>query len=134
MTSSTSRSLVQLTRLEIRHCERIEEIITKQEGEGEDDVEKEIVFQKLRYLKLQRLKSLRSFCSHCYTLVFPSLQEVTIQQCDRMSMFCPGDIHTPLLKGVAFEEKEEQKEDEKLWDTNLNKTVQLLLITQVHNL
>jgi len=66
--------------------------------------------------------------------VFPSLQEVTIQQCDRMSMFCPGDIHTPLLKGVAFEEKEEQKEDEKLWDTNLNKTVQLLLITQVHNL
>lgn len=124
MTSTTSRSLVQLTRLEISFCSQIVEIITKQqgEGEGENEVEKEIVFEKLKSLTLESLTSLRSFCSHNYSFRFPSLEKLVIQDCQRMSMFSPEDIHAPLLKCMTFDDQK----DEKLLENNLNKTIQLL--------
>ncbi|KAF7840437.1 putative disease resistance protein [Senna tora] len=124
LTSSTATSLVQLTRLRIYLCNKIEEIIAK---EGDDDVENEIInFKKLRSLELEDLPSLKSFCSHNYAFMFPSLDKVTIRGCYRLSMFCPRDIHAPLLKGVDLGEEREE-----LWVTNLNKTIQLLFLPEV---
>ncbi|KAF7840440.1 putative disease resistance protein [Senna tora] len=127
LASSTVTSLAQLTMLTISWCFEIEEIIAKDE---DDDVKNEIInFKKLRFLKLEELPKLKCFCSDNYTLMFPSLDRVIIRGCGRLSMFCPGDIHTPLLKGVGsgYETKE-------LWETNLNKTILLLLTDKATDL
>ncbi|KAF7840438.1 putative disease resistance protein [Senna tora] len=123
LTSSTVTSLVQLTRLTISWCDKIEEIITK---EGDDEVDKEIIyFKKLRSLKLEGLSRLKSFCSHNYTFMFPLLDKVIIRS-SRLRMFCAGDVHTPLLKGVDY-----GLQTKELWENNLNKTILLFLTDEV---
>lgn len=63
---------MQHTSLRIEYCDQIEEIITKQREEEES----QIVFNKLRYLVLDNLPSLESFCRHIYSLQFPLLGDV----------------------------------------------------------
>ena len=92
------------------------EVITN----GEKDVEKEIVFRKLKILKLDRLSSCKSFCCHNYNLKFPLLDEVNIRGCPKLKVFYPGDLTTPLLKGVEVEDSETY------WQSNLNRTIQQL--------
>ncbi|KAF7808370.1 putative disease resistance protein [Senna tora] len=126
LTSSIATSLVQLTKLTLNSCVKIEEIISK---EGDDQMEKEIIlFKKLRSLELEVLPSLKSFCSLNYSFMFPSLDKVAIRGCCNLRMFCPGDIYAPLLKGVEMELGEETEE---LWESNLNKTIQLVFLQEV---
>lgn len=123
LTSSTARGLVQLSRLRVTYCEQIEEIITSPRV----DIENVIVFKRLRHLELQYLPSLKSFCSHHYTFLFPSLEKVIIIECRRLSMFCPGVlIYTPLLRGL------EVATNKILWEINLDKTIRLCYAQQVH--
>ncbi|KAI9127621.1 hypothetical protein K1719_000614 [Acacia pycnantha] len=74
MMSSTAPSLVHITHLSISDCDQIEEIITKQEGE--DDEDKEIFFNKMTFLELDKLPILKRFCGYNYTFRFPLLEHV----------------------------------------------------------
>ena len=116
LTSSSARTLVQLTSLRITHCEKIEEIIAN----GEDG-EIEINFKKLKTLELSELSSCKGFCCHNYTFKFPSLDEVIIRGCLRFRIFCTGFLTTPLLKGVKVGNNEVHLQND------LNKTIQQLL-------
>ncbi|KAL5850516.1 hypothetical protein ACOSQ4_008529 [Xanthoceras sorbifolium] len=67
----TAKCLVQLTILIVVECKMIEEIITYER----DEVEDQIIFKKLSYLELKCLPSLTSFYSGNYTIEFPSLEQ-----------------------------------------------------------
>ncbi|KAL3009004.1 hypothetical protein AAZX31_07G062300 [Glycine max] len=88
-TSSTARSLGQLKTMEISWCDSIEEIVSSTE-EGDESDENEIIFQQLNCLKLERLQKLRRFYKG--SLSFPSLEEFTVWDCERMESFCAGTV------------------------------------------
>ncbi|XP_028784135.1 probable disease resistance protein At1g61180 [Neltuma alba] len=73
VTNSMAKSSVNLETLEMNDCKKIEEIVTKQKGE--DDEDKEILFCKLKFLKLDQVPALKRFCSYNYTFRFPLLDQ-----------------------------------------------------------
>ncbi|KAJ4701114.1 Disease resistance protein [Melia azedarach] len=95
VTSSTARSLMQLTRMDIADCKRIEQIVTVTDMENE--VKDEISFKELEYLGLKCLPSLRSFCLGNCTLKFPSLDQVLVRECSKMETFSQGVVSTSKL-------------------------------------
>ena len=114
VTSSSAKSLVHLMRLKINDCKLMDEIVTNKE----ENVGNTIAMQKLEYLELIGLSNLKAFCSsRNYTLVFPSLYQVIVKECPRLNMFCAGVLDAPILAGVKV------KENERYWDSNLNKTI-----------
>ncbi|KAL5844625.1 hypothetical protein ACOSQ4_010583 [Xanthoceras sorbifolium] len=115
---STAKSLVQLTKLNISKCKKIEEIITHEGGEAEDL----IIFKKLRYLELECLPSLTSFYSGNYATEFPSLQQVVVRKCPNMKLFSRGVLSTPRLNRLQTTEVE----GEGFWEGNLNTTIKHL--------
>ncbi|KAI9076885.1 hypothetical protein K1719_041189 [Acacia pycnantha] len=119
MTSSTARSLVHLTHLSIDCCNHIEEIITKQAGENDED--KEIVFVKLKTLVLHALVRLKRFCGYNYTLRFPLLDQLVINTCPLFKIFSLGLVDTPSLKSIQLSQDGEKQQHE-VWDDDLNKT------------
>ena len=100
MTSSTARSLTHLMHLSVGFCNEIEEIITMQNGE--DDVDKEIIFSKLKVLEFKGLERLKRFCGHSYAFRFPLLDQLIIRECPNFLMFSPGDIYTPSLESIQL--------------------------------
>ncbi|KAI9072365.1 hypothetical protein K1719_045674 [Acacia pycnantha] len=118
MTSSTARCLVHLTHLSVGNCRHIEEIITKQEGENDED--KEIVFIKLKTLVLHDLK-LKKFCGYNYSFRFPLLDQLVIKACPSFKIFSPGFIDTPSLKSIQLSQHGEKQHE--VWDADLNKTI-----------
>ena len=128
LTLSASKNLVNLGRMKIVDCKMMEEIIQSQVGEETEDC---IVFGKLRYLELDCLPSLTSFCLGNYALEFPSLKQVVVRQCPKMKIFSQGVLDTPMLNkvNVTEEEKdddEEDDDDEGCWEGNLNDTIKKL--------
>ncbi|KAF7808368.1 putative disease resistance protein [Senna tora] len=125
VTSSTAKSLVNLQRLEISDCERMEEIVRN--NESEDDVEATIRFYSLWRLQLTDLRSLKSFCSqNHHTFKFPSLQyDVSISGCQQMKMFCGGVVETPKLSNVKIDE------DRLYLEGGLNKTIEMAFLNKV---
>ncbi|XP_061971527.1 probable disease resistance protein At4g27220 isoform X2 [Populus nigra] len=118
VTSTTAKSLAQLTRMSIKDCS-IVTVIVANEGDGIKD---EIVFRKLEILELHRLPSLTSFCSEKHSFDFPSLVEVTVSQCPEMKFFSNGALSTPKLRRVNLTEEEKKGS----WVGNLNTTIQQL--------
>ncbi|KAI9076884.1 hypothetical protein K1719_041188 [Acacia pycnantha] len=128
MTSSAAPNLVHITHLSISNCYQIEEIITKQEGE--DDEDKEIIFNTMKFLELHNLPRLKRFCGYNYTFRFPLLEHVTITECPRLTMFCPGVIHAPRLERIQVHKYEAHIH---IWITDLNNTIQhLFTFEEVH--
>ncbi|KAH8507410.1 hypothetical protein H0E87_009807, partial [Populus deltoides] len=113
-----SKSLAQLTRMSIKDCGMVTEIVAN-EGDGIKD---EIVFSKLEILELHRLPSLTSFCSEKHSFDFPSLVEVTVKQCPEMKFFSNEALSTPKLRRVKLTEEDKKGS----WVGNLNTTIQLL--------
>ena len=120
VTSSTARTLVQLTDMIIDDCKMIEEIVTH---EG-DESEEEVSFSCLASLELRNLENLTSFCSKNFTFNFPSLERVVVENCLKMETFCPGALITPMLEVVETEEGD-------AWEDNLNTTIQNLHVQTV---
>jgi hypothetical protein len=118
VTSTTAKSLAQLTRMSIKDCGMVTEIVAN-EGEGIKD---EIVFSKLEILELHLLPSLTSFCSEKHSFDFPSLVEVTVEQCPEMKFFSNGALSTPKLRRVKLTEEDKKGS----WVGNLNTTIQQL--------
>ncbi|KAF2306665.1 hypothetical protein GH714_020240 [Hevea brasiliensis] len=86
-------------------------------GEHRETME-EIVFTKLKTLKLKDLQSLTSFCLGSYTLKFPSLEQVTVVECPNLRIFNPGVLSTPKLQSV------EAKWGKFHWERDLNATIE----------
>ncbi|XP_028797609.1 probable disease resistance protein At1g15890 [Neltuma alba] len=124
MTYSTAKSLVNLETLEITFCDKMEEIVMKQDGE--DDEDKEIFFSKLKLLELDYLPRLKRFSGHSYTFRFPLLECVTIARCPRLTMFCPGVIYAPRLQSIRVDSYDHHKH---IWMTDLNNTIQHRFMT-----
>ncbi|KAG6775116.1 hypothetical protein POTOM_018542 [Populus tomentosa] len=118
VTSTTAKSLAQLTEMRIYSCNMVTEIVAN-EGEGIKD---EIVFSKLETLVLHHLPSLTSFCSEKHSFDFPSLVKVTVRQCPGMKFFSNGALSTPKLRRVNFIDVEMKG----FRGRNLNTTIQQL--------
>ncbi|KAK7389893.1 hypothetical protein VNO78_25189 [Psophocarpus tetragonolobus] len=91
-TSSTAKSLAQLKTMEIKYCNSIEEVVSKDEDESQED---EIRFPQLNCLKLIYLGKLKCFFKG--SLSFPSLEELSVINCKRMETLCPGKIDASKL-------------------------------------
>ncbi len=118
VTSSTAKSLVCLTKLRIDGCRMLTEIISKEEDVGED----EIVFSKLKWVSLERLVNLTSFCSGNYTLKFPSLEDLFVIECPKMKIFSHRVLSTPRLREV----RQNWGMYTGCWEGDLNTTIQQL--------
>ena len=99
----------------------MEEIV----GEEGDELEDEIAFRCLTLLELSNLQSLKSFCSQIHTFIFPSLKRITVKDCPKMDIFCPGVLMTPMLEAVEIEESN-------TWENDLNNTIKHMFMQKVH--
>ncbi|KAI4354224.1 hypothetical protein L6164_003112 [Bauhinia variegata] len=115
MTSSTAKSLCQLTKMEITNCIMIEEIVAHDEITNN-----EVTFSKLRTLEFEDLPRLESFCSKDYIFNFPSLEDIMIYKCPEMKIFSKRVPSTPKLHNV----KDHPWSTESYWEGDLNSTLQ----------
>ncbi|KAL1293281.1 hypothetical protein AAHE18_19G061900 [Arachis hypogaea] len=99
-TCSAAKSLAQLEQINISCCDSIEEILSREEDEFHHD---EIIFAKLHKLNLEYLPRLKSFYQGSVTLNFPSLEKLSVIQCQRMDTFCAGTLCTNKLLEVKFQ-------------------------------
>ncbi|KAE8678265.1 hypothetical protein F3Y22_tig00111427pilonHSYRG00223 [Hibiscus syriacus] len=119
ITHPTAKSLVQLKQMSISFCKNIEEII-----QGGDDDDDEISFSQLNRLELDHLPKLESFFSSGnYTFSFPSLEDLVVNNCQKMKMFSQGLSNTPKLHKVLLLERRGFHEH---WEGSLNNTIQQL--------
>ncbi|KAL9993114.1 putative AAA+ ATPase domain, P-loop containing nucleoside triphosphate hydrolase [Helianthus debilis subsp. tardiflorus] len=81
------KSLVQLQELKVRSCKMMKTIFA---NEGDDGI---IVLSELRYVSLEDLPELSSFCKGSSSLHFPSLDMIEIKSCPKMKAFVASDVH-----------------------------------------
>lgn len=112
--------------MEVSYCKKIESIIEMQAGEKVEDL---VVFSQLEYLKLNYLLKLENFCSGNYSLEFPCLAQVVVDQCPNMKVFSQGVVRTPVLHQVQWTIFKADAEGR--WEGNLNSTIQKLFEEEV---
>ncbi|MBA0605505.1 hypothetical protein Godav_018074, partial [Gossypium davidsonii] len=117
ITSSKAQYLERLVSLTIGGCEMMREVIA---SDGDQATYHEIIFREFKFLKLDGLQNLKSFCSGNHTLKLPSLVEVTVNACPRMENFCQGRLSTPKLHKVQLTETD----FEGRWAGDLNATIE----------
>ncbi|KAL6201154.1 hypothetical protein ACLB2K_024869 [Fragaria x ananassa] len=81
---SMAKSLMQLTKLKVRDCEEMIEIVA---SSGNDVARNEIEFKMLKHLELSALPSLKGFCSGTHTVKFPSLENLLMSGCTQLEGF-----------------------------------------------
>ncbi|XP_045824892.1 uncharacterized protein LOC123917265 [Trifolium pratense] len=119
ITSSTAKSLVQLTTLKIMNCEKMLDVVKQID---EEKAEENIIFENLEYLELSSLPSFRSFCYGKQTFIFPSFIYFIVKGCPRMKIFSSGVTVAPYLTKIELEEGEMR------WKGDLNTTIEQLFI------
>ncbi|KAH0723295.1 hypothetical protein KY289_006339 [Solanum tuberosum] len=99
MSPSVARDLLNLQVLSIEHCQSMEEVITKEEQQGEGLM---TLFPRLEELNLTDLPKLGHFFLTEFTLEFPFLKEMIIDKCPEMKTFVKQEIYvsTPSLEKV----------------------------------
>jgi hypothetical protein len=125
ITTETAKSLVQLTRLVIKNCEMMLDVVEIDQEKAEED----IIFENLEILEFSSLLSLRSFCygNGKQTFIFPSLLYLNVQGCPQMEIFSSGVTIAPFLTEVEVEN------EKKRWKVDLNTTIKQLFVEQVSN-
>ncbi|KAF2294531.1 hypothetical protein GH714_012278 [Hevea brasiliensis] len=101
------------------------EIVGGDQGVGIGSTD-EIVFSKMKTLRLEDLQSLTSFCLGSYTFNFPSLEQLTVHKCPKLSIFTAGVSSSPKLGklgGVWTSLLDHRKWH---WEGNLNATIEQL--------
>jgi len=121
-TFATLKSLVKLETLFIENCESIKEIIKKDDEDGCD----EMVFGRLRSIKLNSLPKLVSFYSGNATLQCSYLKTLMIAECPNMITFSQG-----VIKVSRFLEIQTSKDSDSTFHGDLNTTIQKLFHNQV---
>lgn len=114
MTLSVSESMVQLKTLSVESCKMLTEIVA-----DENDGTTDIIFNKLKALKLSNLQSLTSFSPGNYAFTFPCLENVIVHVCPNLRIFCLGNVFAPMLKNV----KDSEYSQNSYWEVNLNTTI-----------
>ncbi|KAK7340193.1 hypothetical protein VNO77_20889 [Canavalia gladiata] len=122
MTSSTAKTLVQLTVMKVSSCQGIVKIIEEEENA------KAIEFRQLKAIELVSLQSLTCFCSsETCDLKFPSLENLVVSECPQMETFSKVQNAPNLQKvHVAAGEK-----DRWYWEGDLNATIEKISTGQV---
>ncbi|XP_060667676.1 uncharacterized protein LOC112490580 isoform X2 [Ziziphus jujuba] len=93
MASSTAKSLKQLRKMNISHCDGMTAIISQEkEFEDEDEDQNEVAFSKLYGILLFQMHNLKSFCNGKNAISFPSLDILLANRCNRMKSFCGGPL------------------------------------------
>ncbi|GLT33012.1 hypothetical protein SLA2020_076350 [Shorea laevis] len=121
---SASKNLVQLKRMTVRQCYMLTAIVGNEVDGTEDLV---INFLNLGYLKLECLTRLARFCSGKFIFKFPSLEQLIVNQCPELEIFCGSAPNTPSLKLV----QSIGGEDRQFWEANLNTTIQQMYTKKV---
>ncbi|WVZ05358.1 hypothetical protein V8G54_018704 [Vigna mungo] len=116
-TFTTLKSLVKLETLFIGNCESMKEIARNEEEDGCD----EIIFGRLRSIRLEYLPRLISFYSGNATLQCPCLQNVMVTECSNMITFSEGVIKLALFSGIQT-----SKDSDFTFHVDLNSTVESL--------
>ncbi|KAH6819322.1 hypothetical protein C2S51_002925 [Perilla frutescens var. frutescens] len=96
---SIAKVLVQLEHLTIEDCCMMQEVIAN-DGEAEKPEINECLFPRLRKLELRRLPILKSFCHVMNDLELPSLEDLTLYDCQGMKEFSGGKLNMPVLRCV----------------------------------
>ncbi|XP_075638775.1 disease resistance protein At4g27190-like [Castanea sativa] len=119
---SIAKFLVMLEKIEVHHCEKIEEILARA---GEEEKEKDVLFDKVNSIVLNNLPNLKCFCSETNALVWPSLEDITVKECPSLSTFIPSNLNTPKLEGV-YDALSWQGERTCHWKGDLNATIEYI--------
>lgn len=98
-------SLLQLEELHVSECKKIEVIVKKtnvgvQEEEEVDAKVNEIKLPRLKWLKLEKLPSLKEFCSGTESFLLPSFDTLQIIECPNIALFTHGHLVTPKLRVI----------------------------------
>ncbi|XP_056164571.1 uncharacterized protein LOC115681898 [Syzygium oleosum] len=119
-TCSAVTSLVHLTRLTLRDCGAMKDVVTDEDDDRTGG--EEIFFRKLEELILRGLPSLESFSPADCAFMFPSLARTTVTECPKMNIFCKGTARTPKLDKLLLSDED----DEGRWEGELNTTIRSL--------
>ncbi|KAI6677270.1 hypothetical protein NL676_038066 [Syzygium grande] len=119
-TCSAVTNLMHLTRLTLRDCGAMKDVITDEDDDRTGG--EEIFFHKLEELILRGLPSLESFSPADCTFMFPSLARTTVTECPKMNIFCKGAVRTPKLDKLLLSDED----DEGRWEGDLNTTIRSL--------
>ncbi|XP_050245316.1 uncharacterized protein LOC126693402 [Quercus robur] len=117
---SIAKLLVMLEKIEVGDCKKIEEILARA---GEEEKEKDVLFDKVNSIVLHNLPNLKCFCSETNALKWPSLEEITVNECPSLSTFIPSNLNTPKLEGV-YNAFSWEKERTCHWKGDLNATIE----------
>ncbi|XP_043814221.1 uncharacterized protein LOC110618956 isoform X2 [Manihot esculenta] len=124
-TSAAAKSMVQLETLIVRSCNVLTEIIG---GVEEDGSTEEIVFSKMKTLKLKDLQNLTCFCLGSYTFNFPSLEQVNVFRCPKLRIFTVRKLSTPKIHGVFTGNRFNRTFH---WEGDLNATIEQIYMKYV---
>ncbi|KAK2973070.1 hypothetical protein RJ640_025718 [Escallonia rubra] len=92
---SVARALEQLRKLKVACCPMLETIVYDDEGkEGTGD---DIEFPRLKFLYLDELPMLSSFCNAKDALTMYSLKAARLRKCPQMLRFSSGGLHLPKM-------------------------------------
>ena len=82
------QNLANLEEIEVKYCERLEEIIGAASDEVEEEIEEEgkdtTIFPRLRKLVLDDIPRLETICSSSNAIVCDSLQKIKIVECPKL--------------------------------------------------
>ncbi|GAU50692.1 hypothetical protein TSUD_410480 [Trifolium subterraneum] len=119
MTSSTAKSLIQLTTLKIKNCEKMLDVVKIDDEKADQE---DIIFENLEYMKFTSMSSLGSFCYGNQTFIFPSLLRLSVKECPQMEIFSSGVIVAPYLTEI------EVGKGTIRWEGDINTTIQHLFL------
>ncbi|KAK2973066.1 hypothetical protein RJ640_025714 [Escallonia rubra] len=92
---SVARALEQLRKLTVACCPMLETIVYNDKGkEGTGD---DIEFPRLKFLYLEELPMLSSFCNAKVALTMYSLKAARLHKCPQMLRFSSGGLHLPKM-------------------------------------
>ena len=125
---STAQSFLQLKQLKVSGSNELKTIISCEYGEISAAVDK-FVLPQLSNLELKALPVLESFCKGDFPFEWPSLEEVVVDTCPKMTTFAlsadDGVQNMPKLKSL-------QVDDQIINDYDLNAAINHLYKGKVH--
>ena len=95
---SVVKSLDQLESLHIDDCELMEEIVAFEEGL---ETTTEFVFPRITSVSLKLLPELKCFYPGKYTSKWPSLKELTICKCNKVTIVASNELSFPNTDGLG---------------------------------
>ncbi|XP_042964903.1 probable disease resistance protein At4g27220 isoform X1 [Carya illinoinensis] len=123
-TPSIAKLLVKLEEIDVWSCSEMREIIAKESGDEEKRYHV-IAFPQVKTLRLHSLPKLECFCNEAIAFIWPSLEDITIVQCEELKMFVPTtSMNTPKLQGVHHTQSETFQP---MIEGDLNTTIQHII-------